>query len=165
MPEKLTDATLTGDVVYQWVVHEYERHIRGTLWHVLMISVGMLLVIYALATDNFLFAIIIILAAIILFLQSAVEPAEVPFAITELGIVLGNRFYSYKEFRAFYMIYNNETQTLFFDTTAALRPDLRIPLGEQDPIEIRETLQEVLEEDLEKEEPLADRAARHWKLH
>lgn len=165
MPETLTNQTLTGEPLYQWVVQEYERHIRGTLWHILMISAGIVLVIYALATDNFLFAIIIILAAIILFLQSAVEPARVPFAITELGVVLGNRFYPYKEFRAFYMIYNNETQTLFFDTKATFRPDLRIPMGEQDPMEIRETLQAVLEEDLEKEEPLADRAARHWKLH
>ncbi len=165
MPEKLTEHTLTGDPLYQWVVEEYERHIRGTLWHVLIISVGIILVIYALATDNFLFAIIIILSAIILFLQSAVEPADVPFAIAELGIVLGNRFYAYNEFRAFYMIYNQETQTLFFDTKTAFRPDLRIPMGEQDPIEIREVLQAVLDEDLEKEEPLADRAVRHWKLH
>ena len=165
MPQRLEDNTPTGDVLFQWTALEYEHHIRGTLWHVLMISVGLILVIYALATDNFLFAIIIILSAIILFLQSSVEPARVPFAITELGVVLGNRFYEYNEFRAFYMIYNQDTQTIFFDTKAALRPDLRIPLGEEDPMEIRETLQEVLEEDLEKEEPLADRAARHWKIH
>lgn len=165
MPQRITAQTLTGDPIFQWVVEEYERHVRGTLWHVLTISVGILLVIYALATDNFLFAIIIILSGIILFLQSAVEPAKVPFAITELGIVLGNRFYEYNEFRAFYMIYNQETQTLFFDTKAALRPDLRIPMGDQDPVEIREELQAMLQEDLEKEEPLADRAARHWKMH
>jgi hypothetical protein len=165
MPEKLTEETLTGEPLYQWIVEEYDRHIRGTLWHVLTISVGIILVIYALATDNFLFAIIIILSAIILFLQSAVEPSKVPFAITDLGVVLGNRFYNYNEFRAFYMIYNQETQTLFFDTKAALRPDLRIPMSDQDPMEIRDTLQAVLDEDLEKEEPLADRAARHWKIH
>ncbi len=165
MPQKLTPQTLTGDTLFQWVVGEYESHVRGTLWHVLIISVGMLLVIYALATDNFLFAIIIILSAIILFLQSAAEPTKVPIAITELGLVIGNRFYEYSEFRAFYMIYNQETQTLFFDTKAAFRPDLRVPMGEQDPVEIREELQAVLQEDLEKEEPLGDRAARNWKIH
>lgn len=165
MPQKLTDQTLVGEPLYQWDVTEYERHTRGTLWHVLMISFGIILVIYALATDNFLFAIIIILSAIILFLQSAVEPATVQFVLTDLGVVLGNRFYRYDEFRAFYMIYNQETQTIFFDTKAALRPDLRIPLGDQDPMEIREFLQAMLDEDLEKEEPLADRAARTWKIH
>jgi len=122
-------------------------------------------VVYALATDNFLFAIIIILSAIILFLQSAVEPSHVPFAITELGIVLGNKFYAYNEFRAFYMIYNLNTQTLFFDTKSAIRPDLRIPMVDVDPMDVREALQDMLEEDLEKEEPLADRAARRWKIH
>jgi len=166
MPEKLTANTLTGDVSSEWDVVEYEQHVRGTLWHVLVISFGIILVIYALATDNFLFAIIIILSAIILFLQSAVEPVRVYFAITDLGIILGNRFYQYDEFRAFYIIYNQEVQTIFFDTKSALRPDVRVPMAEDvDPMEIREMLQEVLEEDLEKEEPLADRAARRWKMH
>ena len=165
MPQTLSADTMIGEPLYEWDVTEYERHTRGTLWHVLMISFGIMFVIYALATDNFLFAIIIILAGIILFLQSAVEPAQVQFALTEFGLVLGNRFYRYDEFRAFYMIYNQETQTIFFDTKAALRPDLRIPLGDQDPMEIRDFLQSMLDEDLEKEEPLADRAARTWKIH
>ena len=166
MPEKFTEQTLTGDVSVDWNVVEYEQHVRGTLWHVLVISIGIILVIYALATDNFLFAIIIILAAIILFLQSSVAPERVYFAITDLGVILGNRFYTYDEFRAFYIIYTQEVQTIFFDTKAALRPDLRVPMTEDiDPMEIRQMLQEVLEEDLEKEEPFADRAARRWKMH
>lgn len=165
MPEKVTSQTLTGDVVFQWTVGEYDRHERGTLWHILMISFGIVLVIYALATDNFLFAIIIMLIGIILFLQSSVDPAHVPFSVTDLGIIVGNRFYRFSEFRAFYMIYNNDTQTLFFDLKTPLRPDLRVPLGEQDPMKVRDMLQSVLDEDLEKEEPLSDRAARTWKIH
>ncbi|PIR76785.1 MAG: hypothetical protein COU32_00210 [Candidatus Magasanikbacteria bacterium CG10_big_fil_rev_8_21_14_0_10_42_10] len=166
MPEKLTEQTTTGDVVADWDVVEYDQHVRGTLWHVLTISFAIIFVIYALATDNFLFAIIIILAAIILFLQSAVEPGKVYFAITDLGIVLGNRFYNFNEFKAFYIIYTQEVQTIFFDTKSAMRPDLRIPMTEDvDPMDIRQMLQEVLEEDLEKEEPFADRAARRWKIH
>jgi len=166
MPEKLSEQTLTGDIMTEWNVVEYEQHIRGTLWHVLTISIGIILVIYALATDNFLFAIIIILAAIILFLQSAVEPENVYFAITDLGVILGNRFYNFNEFRAFYIIYTEEVQTLFLDTKSAVRPDLRVPIAEgKDIMEIREELQSVLSEDLEKEEPFSDRAARRWKIH
>lgn len=165
MPQPLKEDTLTGDILAEWTVGEYERHARGTLWHILMISFGIIFVIYALATDNFLFAIIIILSAIIIFLQSAVEPHQVPFAITDLGIILGNRFYEFKEFRSFYIIYDQEVRTIFFDTASALRPDLRIPLGDQDPLEVRQLLQGMLTEDLEKEEPFADRAARRWKIH
>ncbi|HBB38413.1 MAG: hypothetical protein UV82_C0016G0018 [Candidatus Magasanikbacteria bacterium GW2011_GWD2_43_18] len=165
MPEKITEHTFIGDVLYEWDVEEYEQHDRGTLWHVLVISVGILLVIYALATDNFLFAVIIILAAIILFLQSAVEPNKVSFAIADLGIVLGNRFYTYDELRAFYIIFTQDARTLFFDTKSAIRPDIRVPLKDADPMEVRFALQAVLDEDLEKEEPFSDRAARRWKMH
>jgi len=37
MPEKITEHTFIGDVLYEWDVEEYEQHDRGTLWHVLVI--------------------------------------------------------------------------------------------------------------------------------
>ncbi len=165
MPQTVTSQTFIGDILYQWDIREYEHHHRGALWHILVISFGLIMVLYALMTGNFLFAVILVLGAIILFLQSNVDPQSLPFAITELGIVVGNRFYVFKEFVGFYIIYNHEVQTLFLDTKNSLRPDIRIPLGEADVLAIRDTLSTVLEENLEKEEPISDRAVRSWKLH
>ena len=45
----------------------------------------------------------IILFAIILFLQSHQLPPQVDFKITELGIIVGGRFYTYSEFNNFYI--------------------------------------------------------------
>ena len=108
-----------------------------------------------------------LLFAIIIFLQSHQKPLELPFVITELGVVLNNRFYPYSELENFYIIYNPpEVKMLFIETLSTLRPALRIPLMDRDPNEVRHTLREFLSEDIEKEEePFSDMVARRWQIH
>ncbi|MBI5222133.1 MAG: hypothetical protein HY980_01390 [Candidatus Magasanikbacteria bacterium] len=166
MPQKITEETLLGDVIHEWSILEYEKHARGPFWFVLAIGLGIVLALYGIFTGNFLFSLIVILAAIVLFLQAHQEPRQIPFQITDLGVVVGARFYPYSEFENFYIIYNPpEVKTLFLDTKNALQPMLRVPLLDMNPIEVKHSLREYLPEDIEKEEPLTDRAARNWKIH
>ena len=156
-----------GDILHEWTIQQYERHERSTLWFVLMIGLGLIFVLYGVITGNFLFSLIIILFSIIMFLQAHQDPPQVPFRITDTGIVVGGRFYDYSEFEGFYIIYKPpHTKTLFLDTKSFIEPAIRIPLLDNNPIEVKHSLREFLVEDTEKEEePLADRAARNWKIH
>jgi len=168
MPEKITEQTLVGDTLHEWTVQEYEHHSdRGRLWYFLMITLGLVLVVYGMVTGNFLFALIIILSAIILFLQSHQTPPQVLFQITELGVILGSRFFAYSELENFYIIYSPpDVKTLYLEPKGVMRPRITIPLLDTNPIEVKHTLREFLEEDFEKEdEPLSDRAARNWRIH
>jgi len=167
MPVIIQSDTVIGDVLRQWTVQEYNRHQRGLWWYIFMISTGLGLVFYGLFTNNFLFALIIILAAIILFIQSYQEPPQVIFQITELGVILGNRFYSYSRLSNFYVIYQPpEIKTLFIRPKNSLRPLIRVPLLDENPLTVRDSLKTFLEEDLEKEaEPMSDLFARRWKIH
>ncbi|MFZ2190491.1 MAG: hypothetical protein WA057_06540 [Candidatus Magasanikiibacteriota bacterium] len=167
MPEKITEDTLTGDMLHEWTIQEYEQHDRGRLWYIIMIALGLGFVLIGIFTGNFLFSLIIILAGIIIFLQSNQAPLQVSFKITELGIVIGNRFYKYSEFLDFYIIYQPpRVKTLFLETNSALRPLVRIPLLDKNPVDVRHSLLEFLTENLEKEdEPLSDRIARNWQIH
>jgi len=167
MPQALKDGVLTGSVLHEWTIQEYERHERGWLWYLIIGGLGLLMVFYGMATGNFLFSLIVILAAIVIFIQSNQEPLQVPFQITELGAVVGNKFYPYGEFDSFYVIYNPpHVKTLYLVTKGIIHPTLRIALLDADPMEVKQTLREFLVEDTEKEEePLADRAARNWRLH
>jgi len=167
MAEVLSENTILGDVLHQWTIREYERHERGTWWHVFMITLGLGLIVYALVTSNFLFALVIVLFGIILYLQSNQHPQDVQFAITDLGILVGVTFYPYADFESFYLIYRPpHVKMLYFDPKGALKPLVRIPLFDENPVELRHTLLEHLNEDLEKEdEPLSDQFARNWKIH
>jgi hypothetical protein len=167
MPKQINKQTLTGDTLHEWTIQEYQQHERGTAWYIFMIIVGLVLVLFSMFTGNFLFALIIILFAIILFLQSYQAPPQVPFKITELGVSINTRFYTWSEFENFYIIYQPpDVKTLFIETTSIFRPLLRIPLLDENPVEVRRTLRGYLEEDLEKEEePMGDRFARNWRIH
>ena len=166
MPQKITEETLLGDIIHEWTILEYEKHTRGMVWYILAAVLGLALVLYGVFTGNFLFSLIVILAAIILFMQAHQDPRQIPFQITDLGVIVGTRFYPYSEFENFYIIYNPpEVKTLFIETKNTLQPMLRIPLLDMNPIEVKHSLREYLPEDIEKEEPLTDRAARNWKIH
>lgn len=167
MPRPLSDDILTGDILHAWQVKEYEEHDRPTSWYIFMGSIGLLLVIYGLFSGNFIFSLIIILAGIIFFIQSSQQPQDVPIFISELGIGIGNRFYKYSELEDFYIIYRpDEIKMLFIETKTSLRPLLRIALNDNNPLEIRDTLDNYLVENFEKEvEPLSEALSRNFKLH
>jgi len=167
MPKPLSESLLTGDILHEWTIKEYNQYQRGKLWYVLTIGIGSFLVVYGFLSNNFLFSLIIILAGVILFIQSRQEPAQVLFQVAELGIVVGSRFYNYSELESFYIIYKPpEVKTLYIKTSSPIRPLFNIPLLDQDPIEVRNNLLDFLDEDFEKEDELnSDTLARGWKMH
>lgn len=166
MPKTLQPDIMTGPVVHQWTVAEYTQYERNRFWYIFMISVAVMLVVWGMVSNNFLFSLIIILASIILYFQSHQEPLSVSFAIAELGVIVGNRFYPYDELTGFYIIYNPpEVKTLFLVTKNPIRPNIKVWLADVNPNDIRGTLQAFLTEDIEStEEPMSDMIARRWRL-
>lgn len=156
-----------GKILHEWTITEYDHHQRNLFWYLFMLTTGLLLVGYALFSGNFLFALIIVLFAIIMFLQSQQHAPQMPFRIAELGVIINNRFYPYSELQDFYVVYDPpDVKTLFLETNSSMRPRIRVPLMDVDPNEVRFTLREFLPEDVEKEEePFSDMIARKWMIH
>lgn len=167
MAQIIKEDTLVGEIIKEWTIQEYERHERGILWYAIMGGLGLFFVIYGVITSDFLFSLIIILFAIILFLQAHQEPKQILFQITELGVVVGNRFYSFSELESFFLIYNPpHVKTLFLEAKGTLKPMIRVPLLDMNPVEVKNVLRAYLPENFEREEePLSDRAARNWQIH
>jgi hypothetical protein len=130
------------------------------------IIIGVFLLLFAIFTANFLFAMIIIIAAVILFLRHNEPAKNIIFTIYEDGIRVGNKFYEFKEIKDFYVIYEPpEVKSLYFEFKSVLQPRLQISLEDMNPIKVREILLDYLEEDLDQEnEPLSDGLGRMLKL-
>lgn len=156
-----------GEIIHQWGVKEYEQTERDKRWFIVMGVLGTALILFALLTGNYLFILIVVLFGIILFLHGMQPPLEVGFAITQTGVVLGNKFYRYSEFDSFWLIYNPpEVKTLYFSFNNILRHRIHVPLLENDPNPIREHLIKFVDEDFDQEEePLSDRVARLFRLY
>jgi len=156
-----------GEVYLRWNFPEYGTHFRTRQWQKWAVIAGFAFFLYALLTSNFLFAVIIVLIATILFFQTIEHPLTVTIQITEDGIVIGKRFYDYRELDKFWIIYEPpHVKNLYIEFRNVLKPRLGIPLQDQNPIEARMVLLKHLPEDTTREhEPLSDSLARFFKLH
>ena len=156
-----------GKVYFSWDFPEYNTSWRNNSWYKWAIPVALVLVAYAFFTGNYLFAVIIVLFGIIYFFQSFDNPLTVRCEITEDGIVLGARFYDYRDLSLFWIIYEPpEVKNLYIEFRNSLKPRIGIPLGDQNPLAIREVLAQYLDEETEREnEPISDGLSRVFRMH
>lgn len=148
--------------ILSWEAEEFKKS-EFDPWKIgILAAIGIIVIIYAVFTANYLFALIVIMAAIIVQIFLKKEPAQVNIAITTQGVRVNDNFFSFEsDLRSFWILYNPpEIKTLNFDRKQALLPGLSLQLEDQNPIKIREELLRFLPEDTEKEEGTAEKTAR-----
>ncbi len=154
-----------GEVFFSWDFPEFIKHQRGILWYLAAFLAVIGLLVFSLVSENFLFAVIIILSAIIVIYISRKNPRIINIKITDKGIVIENNFYPYSEIKNFWIINEPEARRLYIEFRSAFIPRLSIPYQDQDPNELREYLLLYLEENDEREgEPVSETLARWLKL-
>jgi hypothetical protein len=156
-----------GDEIISWLVPEYEKHERSKQWYIIAGSISFTLLILSFFTNNFLFAVIIIIAVFITILRDGQEPLKVLFSITDEGVEIGKKFYDYDEIKDFSIIYKPkmEVKNLYFEFKNPIKPRLSIPLYDVDPLQIRETLLKYLTEDLDRtDQPVSEAFGKLLKL-
>jgi hypothetical protein len=160
--EQLVDA----QDAFVWETPEFERYDRGRLWYVVMAGVALLFVAYAVWQANFLFAFIILLVAIILVIAGNEKPRRVLAQIGHNGIVWRGDFFSFDDIHNFSIIYEPpRVRILYIEPKSLFSPRIRIHLGEQDPVAIRDHLRQYVSEDLTlRDEHLSDIVSRLLKL-
>lgn len=155
-----------GEVLLAWEFKEFEKGHRGKRWYVIMSLLGAVLLFYAVWSENFTFALLILLLALVYFLLEWRDPGNVLFTITDVGVGVGNRFYRYSDMDAFWIIYYPpEIKNLYFRFSRSIHPRFRISLEDVDPVAVRELLLAFLREDLEQEViPISESVGRILKL-
>lgn len=149
-----------------WQVPEFPKYKKSRLWYIVGGIVLLFLLIYCIKTANFLFAVILLMAAVIIVLYDLHESKEVEFSITSTGIKFGEKFYPYEEFARFWLVYEPpELKNLYLEFKSVVKPRLCVPLNDQNPNEVRKFLTDYIAEDLdEKDEPFTDFLGRTLKI-
>lgn len=149
-----------------WDFLERPKYRRGRLWHAVMLGVGIGLLIYSLISANFLFALIIVIFALVVYVSAVYEPSRIRFVITEDGIQVGESYYPFREIDRFWFFYEPPiARSLYLDFRGFVRPRLRVDLETQDPNAVRALLGQYIREELEDtDEPMADTLARLLKI-
>jgi len=102
--EKITDF---GKEYFKWQVPEYDKHARPKIWYIIASALAVVLLLFSIISGNFLFAIIIIVSALVIILHDGKEPEKVDFVIYSEGIMIGKRFYDYDEIKNFSVIFKS----------------------------------------------------------
>ncbi|RMD52024.1 FUSC family protein [Candidatus Parcubacteria bacterium] len=155
-----------GTALMSWEAWEFPPHQRSRTWYISAFVIGLVFLIYAVWSANYIFAVIILMMGIILLINGLRKPERVHVHITDLGIVFGNHFYDYKDIKDFAIVYDPpEVKILYIDFNNIFEPLLSIPLEDADPNQVRKTLLPYVLENLEREEEtLTDTVRRLYKL-
>ncbi|MCX6795856.1 MAG: hypothetical protein NT165_04005 [Candidatus Falkowbacteria bacterium] len=117
--------------------------------------------------SNFLFAVIIILAGIVMFINEHREPGELDFFADGDGLKIGEKFYDYDNIKDFSVLYKPKENLgkLYFEFKNPVQPRISLELGEQNPIAVRNFFLRYLQEDLDRlNEPLSEQLTRVLRL-
>lgn len=146
------DSTGDMDVLANWEAQEYQKIERQRNWHIIVFAIDFCLVVYGLFTDNLLMAILFILLGATLYLFEKKESDFHKFEITTEGILAQDDFHDFSEIESFWIFYEpSGKKVLSLKSKKSLMPHIHIPLGNTDPVEIREVLLEFIPEEKQEE--------------
>ena len=154
------------EYIISWDFLEFERPERSKSWYLFFVlAIGVLLGI-AVYQVNFLFAVIIIIAAITFIHVSSREPRNLTFVVDKSGVRVSDVYLPYSRIHSFYLIVNEDIKKLFIEPRSIAKPRLAIMLNDdQDPEEIKEILLKYIPENKDREdEPLSELLVRWFKL-
>ncbi len=155
------------EVLVSWEIAEYSYSLRSRRWYIVAGVLGFLSLIWALFTANFLFAIIIIMAATIFILTDKEKDKKIQVSLTDEGMLLGNNFYDYDEFKNFSLVYKPKQglKTLYLEFKNFFKHRISLPLEDVNPLKVQEILSQYLEEDRERTDPpLSEQLSKSLKL-
>jgi len=163
----------------KWQVPEYHTPERGKYWYIVafsFIAISLFFCFFSFnswhliflgASSNFLFALILIMAAIITLFNESRPPMIVDVELGPEGIKIGSKFYDYDEIKHFSVLYKpkQSVKSMYLEFKNSIRPRLAIPLRRMDALNVRNYLVRYLDEDLDRTDPpLSEQLTKMLKL-
>ncbi|MDA3840787.1 MAG: hypothetical protein PF572_06935 [Patescibacteria group bacterium] len=150
-----------------WKVPEFEKHERSKNWYIVAGLISVFLLIFALFTSNFLFAVIIVTAALITIIHDGKDADLVDVIIDDEGIIIGRKLYEYDDLKNFSVLFKpkENLKNLYFEFNNPAKQRLSVPLLDNNPLQIRDFLLKYISEDLERTNmPLSENLSKLLKI-
>jgi hypothetical protein len=129
--------------ILRWSGYEHEFAERGSDWFWALGIVAVCIAIVAVLLHDVLFALLIVLAAVVIGMLANVPPEITEFEVSERGVRVGPNLHRYDEILAFWVEDEHEgPPILLIDTVKFMSPNIVIPIEDVDPRELRKLLQE-----------------------
>jgi hypothetical protein len=151
---------------YSWIAPEYLQHPKSVRWWVTAAIVWLIAIVIEAITGNWTMLLATAVFGLVYwFTHEMHPPRQTKVNLTDLGIKIGHRKFSYSQIEFFWIIYNPpEVKRLYLRLKERFLPDLVIELQDQDPQLIREFLEQHLPEVTGVKEHFTDVILRAFKL-
>jgi hypothetical protein len=137
-----------SEILHKWSAPEHEPYFVSKKFYLISIMILSSIIIYALIYNSPIMAITFILIGIVGYIFLQKEPREMTFSITHEGIVVGNEIYQFDNLKSFWIFYHPPYEKkLSLLSKSSLTPNIHIPIGDEDPVEIRQLLIDFIPEE------------------
>lgn len=137
-----------GKLLLEWEAPEHEPLELGQRSRVIVTTLLIVIIAYALYTNSPLMAITFILIGVVGYLSLYRTPEILSFAVTTTGIVAGKDFYTFDNIESFHLYTEPPFQNLLsLKTNGKLIPYVHIPILTVNTNVLRDTLDEFIPED------------------
>ncbi|MBU1102566.1 hypothetical protein KJ853_02825 [Patescibacteria group bacterium] len=140
-----------NSTLISWTAPEFIRYEKSKGWFAAFWLISAAFVIASLLMENYLFTLIIFLAAFLIYVQAMKRPRKINFAISDEKIIIDGKEYLYNDFMSFWIFEKPEINYLSLLSKKMLQPQIHIPLAEQEPEKIRQALKKFIPEKEQKE--------------
>jgi hypothetical protein len=149
----------------RWSAYEHEHIERGSDWYWALGVVAVSVAITSVLLGDFLFGVLIIVAAFTIALHSRKPPEIATIEVSERGIRVNDTLHRWREIISFWVEdeHAHHRPLLLVDTKKFLSPNLIIPIEHIEPALVRAYLKERVEERHMKE-PLAHKILEFFGL-
>lgn len=146
--------------LYRWSAPEHDFYTVGRNFYLFSAIFLAGIVIYALITNSPIMAITFILIGVVGYLFLQKEPTIVNFSITPNGILAGHEIYEFDSLKSFWIFYDPPYEKkLSIKSKSTFTPFIHFPLGNENPVEIRNILIKFIPEE-KQDHTLVDAAER-----
>lgn len=148
-----------------WIAPETIIHQRGPIWKIVTGLLVLAVIAWGIYSGAWTFSLAIGVFAIAYYIIHLEHPKAIEIKISEIGIKVGYRKFSYSQIKAFWILYDPPyVQTLSIRVHGQITDDITIQLYDQSPAEIREFLMTKIPEMEGQTEKLSDIFLRLFKI-
>ena len=143
-----------------WQAPEHEFFTKGPIWDFTSVLIAALLIFISLWQGNFLFAVFIVIAELVLFFTADNESPNFSFRLEKNNLFINEKFYSLGQFKTFSILEREgDLSDLEFQKSNNLSFSLKIPVKSSDIEKVRSFLHNYLDE-VEHNESLIEAISR-----
>lgn len=141
--------------VFTWQSPEFVRYKKDNRWLVYLIMIALVLCVILGFMQIWSGVILVVVATIVFIILSETKPKTINAAIYGQGFVVDSKVYDYEQIKSFWISFSDLPKARF-QQTGRFGALITMPLGEEDPEQIRLFLSKHLPEEEDRGEDLTD---------